>query len=142
MKATATVYTTLAEYESAHNYVIVEAPENRATGQKVGPAGIFKSFRSRKSAENSGISGRLMTRKQAERFIKQWNAEYENGPITYDQVERLIAPIVSREKYSNKIARAQNEYVDYDTFMANLAERASTPESVKALAVSEYNNIK
>jgi len=75
MKATATVYTTLAEYESAHNYVIVEAPAYQ--GEKTAPARIFKSFKSRKTAINSGEGGMVMTRKQAERFIKEWNADFE-----------------------------------------------------------------
>jgi hypothetical protein len=70
-----TYYSTKEEYEAAHNYCIVEAPAYQ--GEKTAPARIFKSFKSRKTAINSGEGGMVMTRKQAEKFIKEWNAEYE-----------------------------------------------------------------
>ena len=70
-------YESREAFEKLHPYVSVEAPYYQ--GQKASPAQIVESFTSMEVAENNSKGGLLMTRKQAEKFIQKWNAEYEAG---------------------------------------------------------------
>jgi hypothetical protein len=70
-------YNTKEEFEKKHPYVCVEAANYN--GKKCAPAQIIDDFTSKKVAENNHQGGRIMTRKQAEKFIQKWNSEFEDG---------------------------------------------------------------
>jgi hypothetical protein len=60
---------------ATRNYVIVEA--SNYNGMPCSVAQIIKSYTTRKSAENNCPKGAyVMTRRQAESFIKSWNTDY------------------------------------------------------------------
>jgi len=69
------MYNSKEEFERLHPYVCVEAPN--FDGKKYAPAQIIKSFTSKKVAENRSEGGLIMTRKQAEKFIKRWNEDFK-----------------------------------------------------------------
>lgn len=73
-------YSSREEYEAKNNIVVVERPTYQ--GEKCGPAQIVCSYRTRKQAENTiSYQGEIMSRKQAEKFIKRWNEEFEAGNL-------------------------------------------------------------
>lgn len=62
----------------ATKYVSIEA--SNYNGKKCKPAQIMRCFSSKESAKNNTPTGaRVMTEKQAEKFMKRWNTEFEQG---------------------------------------------------------------
>lgn len=76
------MYSSREEFEEKNPYVCVETPNYQ--GQKCGYAHIVKSFSSKKVAEEKSQGGQIMTRKQAEKYIQRWNAEYESGNFAFN----------------------------------------------------------
>jgi hypothetical protein len=77
-----TIYNSREEAERLNPYVILETPNYE--GRKCGIAQIVYSFSSKKAAENKREQqggGKVMTRKQAEKFIQRWNSEYQDGNL-------------------------------------------------------------
>jgi len=79
---TRTMYNSREEFERLNPYVCVETPNYQ--GKKCAPAQIVESYTSKKVAENKSQGGQIMTRKQAEKYIKRWNEEFEAGNYDYN----------------------------------------------------------
>ena len=74
-------YGSREEFEAKNNIVVVELPSYQ--GQKCAPAQIVCSYRTRKQAENTiSYQGEIMTRKRAEKLVKRWNEELEDGNLS------------------------------------------------------------
>lgn len=56
-------------------YVSVITP--KVLGRKVRPAYIDESFFSRQEATENGAKGHVMTRNQADKFLKKYNSSFE-----------------------------------------------------------------
>jgi hypothetical protein len=75
-------YFSQEEFEKKNPYVIVEAPHY--DGRKCAFAQITGGYTNKKTAEKvveETGGGRVMTRKQAIKFVQQWNEEYEAGNL-------------------------------------------------------------
>ena len=72
-------YESREQFEKLNPYVEIEAP--RYDGKKCGFAQIISNFTSKKQADAKAY-GLVMTRKQAEKFVRQWNEEYEQGNMS------------------------------------------------------------